>query len=103
MLGLAKRAGKAVSGTDAVIARIKSGEAQLVVISEDASSGTKKRISDKCKSYNADYIFYGNCDDVGKSIGVDNCVAVAITDIGFAQSIKNKYSNLTEVAENGSC
>ena len=103
MLGLAKRAGKATSGTDAVIARIKSHEAHLVVISEDASSGTKKRISDKCKSYSTDYIFYGNCDDIGRAIGVDNCVAVAITDEGFAQAIKNKYSNLTEVAENGSC
>ena len=103
MLGLAKRAGKAISGTDAVIARIKSGDAHLVIISEDASSGTKKRITDKCKSYETDYILYGNCDDTGKAIGVTNCVAVAVVDEGFAQSIKNKYSNLTEVAENGSC
>ena len=103
MLGLAKRAGKAISGTDAVIAKIRGLEAYLVVISEDASGGTKKRISDKCKSYNTDYIFYGNCDEVGRAIGVNNCVAVAITDEGFARSLKEKYNNLTEVAENGSC
>lgn len=103
MLGLVKKAGKATSGTDAVITKIRNYEAYLVVISNDASSGTKKRISDKCKSYDTDYIFYGNCDEIGRAIGVNNCVAVAITDEGFAQSIKNKYNNLTEVAENGSC
>ncbi len=103
MMGLAKRAGKAISGTEAVIAKIRGLEAYLVIISKDASEGTKKRISDKCKSYETDYIFYGNCDEVGRAIGVNNCVAVAITDEGFAQSIKEKYNNLTEVAENGSC
>lgn len=99
MMGLAKRAGKAISGTEAVIAKIRGFEAYLVVISNDASDGTKKKISDKCKSYETDYVFYGNCDEIGRAIGVNNCVAVAITDDGFARSIKN----LTEVAENGSC
>ncbi len=103
MLGLAKRAGKATSGTDAVIDRIRSYKAYLVIISNDASDGTKKRISDKCKSYETDYVFYGNCDEIGRAIGVNNCVAVAITDQGFAKSLKEKYNNLTEVAENGSC
>ncbi len=103
MMGLAKRAGKAISGTDAVISKIRGFEAYLVIISEDASDGTKKRISDKCKSYDTEYIFYGSCDDVGNAVGTSNCVAVAITDEGFARSIKEKYNNLTEVAENGSC
>ena len=103
MLGLAKRAGKAISGTEAVIAKIRGFEAYLVIIANDASDGTKKRITDKCKSYETDYIFYGICDDIGKAIGTGNCVAVAITDEGFAKSLKYKYNNLTEVAENGSC
>lgn len=103
MLGLAKRAGKAISGTDAVINKIRNLECYLVIISNDASDGTKKRISDKCKTYNTDYIFYGNCEEIGRAIGVNNCVAVAITDEGFAKSLKEKYNNLTEVAENGSC
>lgn len=103
MLGLAKRAGKAISGTDAVINKIRSLECRFVIISNDASDGTKKRISDKCKTYDTDYIFYGNCEEIGRAIGVNNCVAVAITDDGFAKSLKEKYNNLTEVAENGSC
>ena len=54
-------------------------------------------------SYETDYLFYGNCDENGKAIGTSNCVAIAITDEGFAKSLKEKYKNLTEVAENGSC
>ncbi len=102
-MGMAKRAGKATTGTEAVIAKIRGFEAYLVIISNDASRGTKKRISDKCKSYCTDFLFFGSCDDNGKALGVSNCVAVAITDEGFAKSLKEKYNNLTEVAENGSC
>ena len=102
-MGMAKRAGRAVTGTEAVIAKIRGFEAFLVIISQDASEATKKRISDKCKSYSTDFLFYGSCDDNGKALGVSNCVAVAITDEGFAKSLKEKYNNLTEVAENGSC
>ena len=102
-MGMAKRAGKATTGTEAVIAKIRGLEAFLVVISDDASEGTKKRISDKCKSYCTEYFFFGSCDDNGKALGVSNCVAVAITDEGFAKSLIEKYKNLTEVAENGSC
>lgn len=102
-MGMAKRAGKATTGTDAVIARIRAFEAYLVVISRDASEGTKKRICDKCKSHDTEFLFFGTCDENGNALGVGRCVAVAITDRGFAQSLKEKYNNLTEVAENGSC
>lgn len=103
MIGLAKRAGKATNGTEAVITKIRSFEAFLVIIAEDASDGTKKKLTDKCKSYETDYIFYGNCEELGNSVGSDSCVAVAITDEGFAKAVTEKYKNLTEVAENGSC
>ena len=92
-------------GAAAIIDTLQNNgfEAYLVVISNDASEGTKKRITDKCMSYETDYLFYGNCDENGKAIGTSNCVAIAITDEGFAKSLKEKYKNLTEVAENGSC
>lgn len=100
MLGLAKRAGKVVSGTDAVIDRVRDGSAVLVLVSGDASESTQKRVTDKCKFYGTEYIVY---EGVGKAIGKDGCVAVAIVDKNFADAVLNIYNNLTEVAENGSC
>ena len=103
MLGLAKRAGKAVSGTDAVLEKIRTKSSELVIISNDASDGTKKKLTDKCKHYNLMYVFFGSCDTLAKAIGTDNTVAVAIVDKNFADAILRIYNNLTEVAENGSC
>lgn len=100
MLGLAMNAGKVVSGTDSVIDRVRTNSASLVIISFDASDITKKKITDKCKFYGVDYIFYSG---IGKAIGKDNCASAAIIDENFADAILNIYNNLTEVAENGSC
>ena len=44
MLGLASRARKVVSGTDAVIETINKREAELVIIAQDASEKTIKNM-----------------------------------------------------------
>ena len=46
MLGLAARAGRIVSGEFTVEKEVKSGRAYLVLIAEDASENTRKKISE---------------------------------------------------------
>ena len=47
MIGLAKRAGCVVGGDFAVSSAVKDKKAKLVIIAENASSNTKKKI-EKC-------------------------------------------------------
>ena len=103
MLGLAKRAGKVVSGADAVIDRVRTKSAFLVIISSDVSEATNKRITDKCNFYETTKIIYGTSEVNGKTIGKADVAAIAVTDKNFADTILRLYKNLTEVAENGSC
>ena len=103
MLGLAKRAGKVVSGTDAVIDKVRTKRAFLVIISSNVSEATNKRITDKCDFYQTTKIIYGTSEVNGKTIGKTNVAAIAVTDKNFADTILRLYKNLTEVAENGSC
>ena len=103
MLGLAKRAGKVVSGADAVIDKVRVKGAFLVIISSDVSETTNKRLNDKCKYYNTPKIVYGLSETNGKAIGKSDVAAIAVTDKNFADTILRLYKNLTEVAENGSC
>ena len=44
MLGLARRAGKVVSGEFSVEKAVKSGKAYLVIVAEDASDNTIKHL-----------------------------------------------------------
>lgn len=87
LLGLASRARKLSSG-DSLIANVRSGDASFVIISNDASDNSKKKIVDKCTFYNVDYVIYGTVDELSKSIGKNNRVAVAILDKGFSKKIK---------------
>ena len=103
MLGLAKRAGKIVCGTDAVIDKVRNKSAFLVIISSDVSQATNKRITDKCNFYETTKIIYGISEANGKAVGKTNVAAIAVTDKNFADTILRLYKNLTEVAENGSC
>ncbi|HEY4430864.1 MAG TPA: ribosomal L7Ae/L30e/S12e/Gadd45 family protein, partial [Paenibacillus sp.] len=50
-LGLAMRAGKIVTGDEAVLKAVRSSEAKLVVLAGDASDNTQKKFRDKCGTY----------------------------------------------------
>ena len=49
MLGLAAKAGKVASGEFSTEKEVKSGNACLVIVAEDASDYTKKLFRNKCK------------------------------------------------------
>ena len=103
LIGLARRAGRLLCGLGSVVDGIRGRNVFLVIISEDASDSSKKKITDKCGFYNVKYIFFGSMNDLGRAIGYNECTAVAITDKGFADSVSDIYNKLTEVALNGSC
>lgn len=91
LLGLAMRAGKIVSGEDGVLDVIRSGQASLVILSEDASENTRKRILDKCSSYQIDCLEFGDRARLGHAIGKWERVVLAVTDQGFAQKMKTYF------------
>jgi ribosomal protein L7Ae-like RNA K-turn-binding protein len=82
------RAGKLKSGEFSVLEAIRHGTAELVIISEDASDNTKKMFSDKCSYYNVPVEFFGDKEELGHAIGKEVRTSLAITDDGFAQSIR---------------
>ena len=90
LIGLAKRAGKAVSGEGAVKDSIRYGKSQLVIVAVDTSDNSKKSIINSCKYYGVPYYVAGTMDEIGHSLGNDYNSSVSITDRGFAESIK-KY------------
>src|SRR5690606_41035518 len=71
LLGLAMRANRVVTGTEAVLRAIRSGEARLVLVAEDASRGALKRVRDKCSFYSVPLICYGTRVALGRAIGKD--------------------------------
>ena len=87
MLGIAKKAGKVVSGGSLCEKAVKSRQARLVILAGDAQKNTVSTISNKCTFYNVPFGFYGTKETVGHAIGKEERSSVAITDQGLADSI----------------
>lgn len=82
-LGLAFRAQKLHYGTTNVIKSIQKQEATLVIIANDASDNTKKKIIDKCTYYNVDYKIEYQSHEISHAIGKKNIMVISILDSGF--------------------
>ena len=91
MCGIAQKAGKITSGSNIVEDSIRYGKAYLVIISEDASENTKKRITDKCSYYNVPYIISGTMDELGHMIGKQARSVISVDDESFASQILKKF------------
>ena len=107
MVGMCRRAGKTVIGTDAVCEFLrkrnekksvngqnKSDDAKIDVIvleGSDTSFNTHKKIRDKCLFYNVKHIrLTSESEALGKAVGKSAAAAVAIADESFCQAILKK-------------
>ena len=96
MLGLAMKAGKVVIGTEQVIAFLQKRKVSLVLVSGNASEGTKKKIRFKCEFYKTALIEVKvDTDELGRLLGKTYAPAVVgITDENFSNVITNILSEV---------
>jgi ribosomal protein L7Ae-like RNA K-turn-binding protein len=95
LLGMAARARMIITGEELVIREVRNGSAHLVIVSEDASKNTMKKLTDKCLYYNVEKHVFGSRDDLGHAIGKESRVVLALTDAGFARKLSgllNEYN-----------
>ena len=87
-LGLAKRSGKTISGTDKVCEGLRNNNILLVFLAHDTAVNTYKKVTDKCSYYNTEIITKYSSEELSKALGVLNCHVVGIVDRGFAKLLK---------------
>jgi ribosomal protein L7Ae-like RNA K-turn-binding protein len=89
LIGLAMRAGKIVSGEERVLREVRSGNAQIVLLTLDAAKNSEKKIVDKCTTYQVPVLRYGTREELGSAMGKRERVVIAVTDLGFARLIQS--------------
>ncbi|MCQ6265833.1 YlxQ family RNA-binding protein [Fictibacillus sp. WQ 8-8] len=87
LLGLANRAGKCISGEELVVKAVQRQNAKLVILSQDASANTRKKVTDKCAYYKVEVRWVDDRYSLGSAIGKDQRVVVAVTDVGFTKKL----------------
>lgn len=87
ILGLATRARKTITGEELVVKEVRSGKAKLVLVAGDASPNTHKKLQDKCTYYEVPIRTVEDRYELGRAIGKDARVSIAIIDEGFAKKL----------------
>jgi len=95
-MGMAVKAGQAVSGTFMSDKAIKTGRARLVLVAKDASENTKKGFRDAGKFYEAVVKEIGTKELLGKFSGKKERTAVAITGESFANKLVSMIEELEQ-------
>lgn len=92
-IGLARKAGKLVSGTDFVCDAIRNKKIFLVVCSESVSDNTRKKISDCCTYYHTDLRFADvSKEALGKAIGKAFTACVGVADKNLSELISRNIN-----------
>lgn len=87
-IGLAKKAGKLVSGEETCERAVKANKIFLVIVADDASENTKKKFGDICGYRGIEVRYFGEKKLLGKCIGKDIRSVVAVSGREFAERLK---------------
>lgn len=97
MLGLSRRAGSSIIGTDLVTKALPSGKVKLVIYATDSSNNTEKKITDKCKFYGVECVksIYTS-DELSHAVGkLSSVCVIGISDENFSKELFSLISKET--------
>lgn len=89
-LGFAKKAGKLVSGVNTCTYAMHRGKAALVIVAEDISENSEKKIMKEIRKSDTAFVKYGTAEDLSHAAGQAGRSVFAITDDQFAKTILNE-------------
>lgn len=89
-LGLARRAGAAVVGLEAVRQALRDGGAQLVVLAGDAAPGQLHKLEGLLANRDVPVRWMDRQDDLGAAVGRAPVSAVAVMKRSFAEQLLSR-------------
>lgn len=99
LLGFATKSRNLVTGYNTCLKLIPSGKMKLLIIAEDVGDNTRKKMLQKCDTYNVKVRVFGTCDELSLATGKEDKGLFGVTDGGFAQSITKQIDEINEVKE----
>lgn len=88
-MGFAKKSGNLVSGVNTCTFNMSRRKVRLMILAEDISQGSEKKIMKEIRRYNIEYIKYGTIDELSAAIGGQGRSVFGILDDNFANAILN--------------
>ncbi|WP_059105205.1 YlxQ family RNA-binding protein [Shouchella shacheensis] len=92
LLGLCQRANQLTTGEELVLKEVRERALALVLLSADASAGTKKKVLDKCGYYQIPVYVTSDRRTLGRAIGKAERVVIGVRSEGFAKKLATLLS-----------
>ena len=93
MIGLALRARKLEVGEEPVGAACRARDCRLIIVARDAADNTFRRVKHFADAGQCLWISVPfTKDELGSAVGRTSCAMLAVTDIGFAETIAKKLA-----------
>ena len=91
LLGLAQRAGKLITGTETVIAKLNKGKITAVIMTCDVQDNTAEKVDRAARKDNIPMITMFTAIELSKAIGKKRKV-LGLTDVGFTKALIKKIN-----------
>lgn len=101
-IGLAMRAGKLVSGYDAVASELRAGRGELIIFSKNISTNTLESLMNLAEKYEGEFpvaFSFGSKAELGMAIGKPDRAILVITDKGMAKRLTEMLEEYDDTEE----
>ncbi|MFR2534296.1 MAG: L7Ae/L30e/S12e/Gadd45 family ribosomal protein [Clostridia bacterium] len=93
LLGLARKAGKVVFGTEGTMEAIRRKQVKLIIVAQDAAPRTKKNFMQIAEQMQIPISIYGTIEELSNCIGQQNKAILGIKEIHFSEEIIKIMNN----------
>ena len=99
LLGLARRAGRVISGKEAVHKAIRQHQARLVILAEDAAERTVRQVQQAAENSHVPVAVFGDKQQIGHWTGTMNRAVIAVVDTHFALRLQELAGQVAAVRQ----
>jgi len=101
LLALANKAGKAVSGTDKVMDKLRRGEAAILILAADISGESKAKFCAVAAKAGVETFMFSMKDRLGGPLGKEIRTAIAVQHGSFAKTLQTDLKRYWNFFEGG--
>lgn len=95
-LGFAKKSGNLAAGVNTCTFAMNKGKVRLMILAEDISENSEKKIMKEIRKHNIRYVKYGSSDELSHATGCSGRNVFAVCDDNFAKVILNEIDREEE-------
>lgn len=95
-MGFAKKSGNLLTGVNTCTFAMNKGRVQLMILAEDISENSEKKIMKEIRKHGVKFVKYGSGEELSHAVGTAGRSVFAVCDDNFSKVILNEINGETE-------